>query len=134
VGLDDVQAAYDEALRRVLDDLPRGLVDATITVDFTAPDDLPYQFRAPDGRGHGTSLRSTEDVEEATVILADQVQEDVFEALWSARWPECRWHDHPAMPRLIDGKAAWVCARSGYKVAKIGEMSQGKPRRRRGGK
>jgi hypothetical protein len=132
MGLDDVQVAYDEALRRVLRDLPPDLVKATITVDFTAPDDVTYRFTRPTGRGHGASLLLTDDPEEATAILADQVQEDVFEALWSARWPQCRWHDNPALARLVDGEAVWICARLGSTVAKIGEMSQVKrPQRRR---
>jgi hypothetical protein len=133
LALDDVQAAYDEALQRVLADLPAGLVDATITVDFTSPDALPYGVRMTNGRGHRTSLVFTEDAEEATVILADQIQADVFETLWSACWPDCRWHAHPATARVVDGQAAWVCGRSGYKIAAIGEMSQVKVRRRRGG-
>lgn len=125
-----MQAAYDEALRRVLRDLPADLVDATITVDFTSPDDIPYRFRRPGGEGHGTSLLFTDDPEEAASILADNVQEDVFETLWSASWPECPWHDNPAMARLIDGQAVWVCARSGSKIAKIGEMKQRRRHRR----
>jgi hypothetical protein len=125
VTLDEVQAAYDEALRRIVRDLPAGTVDATITVDFTVPDgDVPYRFE-----GHGCSLPFTADPEEATVILADQVQEDVFETVWSACWPQCRWHDHPPVPRLKDGKAAWVCPRTGDQVARIGEMSGVKPSR-----
>ncbi len=129
--LDEVQAAYDEALRRVLRDLPPDLVDATITVDFTSPDDSHYRFVRPDGTGHARSLAFTDDAEEATVAVADQVQEDVFETLWSASWPECRWHDHPAVPRLMDGQAVWVCARSGFKIAAIGDMTPVKHRRRR---
>ena len=42
MGLDQVQAAYDEALRRVLRDLPSDIIQATMTVDFTAPDEVPY--------------------------------------------------------------------------------------------
>jgi hypothetical protein len=134
VGLDEVQAAYDEALRRVLRDLPPDLIEATITVDFTSPRDVPYHFTVHGGGGRGTALAFTDDPEEATAILADQVQADVFEALWSPCWPDCRWHDNPAMPRLVDGEAVWVCARSGYRVAKIGQMSEVKHRRRRHGR
>jgi len=131
VTLDEVQGAYDEALRRVLRDLPTDLVDATITVDFTSPDNSHYRFSRPDGTGHARSLQFTVDAEEATVILADQVQEDVFEAVWSACWPQCRWHDQSPVPRLKDGNAAWVCPRSGDRVARIGEMSGVKPSRHR---
>jgi hypothetical protein len=131
VTLDEVQGAYDEALRRVLRDLPADLVDATVTVDFTSPDDSHYQFSRPDGTGHSRSLAFTDDVELATVTVADQVQEDVFETVWSASWPECRWHDHAAVPRLIDGHAFWVCPRSGFKAARIGETNEVTPRRRR---
>jgi hypothetical protein len=130
VELDDVQNAYDEALRRVLCDLPEALVDATITVDFTSPDGIVYRFVEPDGQGHGSSLLFTDDPEEAAVILADLVQEDVFETLWSACWPECRWHDSPPMARLVDGQAFWFCCRSDAKVARIGEIAD-IPRRRR---
>jgi hypothetical protein len=129
MGLDGVQAAYDEALRRVLRDLPPDLVAATITVDFTSPDNLSYRFAVPDGTGHSRILWPTEDAAKATVYLADDVQGDVFQALWSASWPQCPWHDNPAMARLVDGEALWVCAQSGSKVARVGEMSEVKPRR-----
>jgi hypothetical protein len=131
VDLDDVQHAYDEALVRVLCDIPENLVDATIEVDFTAPDNIVYRFMEPDGRGHGASLLFTDDTEEATVILADIVQEDIFEALCSACWPECPWHDSAPTARLLDGQAFWFCGRSDAKVARIGEIAAGPRRRRR---
>jgi hypothetical protein len=44
---DEVQTAYDEALRRVLQDLPADLVDGTISVALTSPDNSQYRFSQP---------------------------------------------------------------------------------------
>jgi hypothetical protein len=120
-------AAYDEALRRVLLDLPPDLVTATIAVELDRSG-AGYRFQPPDGESRHLPLEMTEDVEMATQVLADLIQEDVLKSLWSASWPQCPWHEHPPLARLIDGEAVWLCARSGYRVARIGEMNQ---RRRR---
>jgi hypothetical protein len=123
------QAVYDEALRRVLLDLPPKVAAKGLTVDFASPDDLPYRYDPVAGGAHYDQLEITEDVEVATVALADLAQEDVLMTKWSACWPQCPWHDHPPMPRLVRGEAVWICARSDRTVARIGEIAQRRRRR-----
>ena len=120
--LEEVQAAYDEALRRVMSDLT-GTTDLRpeVVVDFTDPD-LQYWCRPGDGSSHGSSLILDDDEEAATVTLAGLVQDDALEELWGATWPICTGHSHPAKAALQDGRATWVCPRSHRPLAVIGTL------------
>jgi hypothetical protein len=122
--LEEVQAAYDEALRRVMSDLT-GTTDLRpeVVVDFTDPGDLQYWYRPGDGSSHGSSLMLDEDEEAATVRVADLIQDDALEELWGAAWPICTGHSHPAQPTLQDGRATWACPRSHRPMATIGTLS-----------
>ena len=139
MGLRLVQAAYDEALERVLHDLGTANMPLvfTVTVDFTASfdaagrlevevndgTDLPYFFEVQGRFGwHRSTLVATEEAEEATVHLADRFQDDVLDALWGPAWPECEGHAHPAVPRLEDEVASWCCPASGLVLCRIGEF------------
>ena len=121
MGLDEVQAAYDVALRRVRADLVGDVSDRfEVSVDFTDPDDLQYRYSHEDGSGHGCMLSPTEDVEEATVELARPFQDDILEAICGPAWPSCPGHPHPAEPALCDGAAVWQCPATGEIVRPIG--------------
>src|SRR5947209_2356678 len=94
MGVDEVQAAYDKALRRVLAALARTTdIAVAITVDFTEPE-LQYSY----GTTHQSALPGTDDAESAAAELADRVQDDVLDELWGPPWPACPGHSHPAAP------------------------------------
>ena len=113
-----MQAAYDEALLRVLADMARTTtVTESIVVDFTEPD-LQYSF----GTRHRMSLLWYEDVERATAELADRIQDDVLEELWGPVWPECPGHRHPCAAELIDEVAVWACPSTHEIVARVGSL------------
>jgi hypothetical protein len=122
--LEEVSAAYDEALRCVMSDLT-GTTDLSpdVVVDFTDPGDLQYWYRPWDGSSRGSSLMLDEDGEAATVRLADLIQDDALEELWGTAWPTCPGHNHPAQPSLQDGRATWVCPRSHRPLAPIGDLA-----------
>lgn len=122
--LDQVQATYDEALRRVMSDLTctTGL-NPDVVVNFTDPDDLHYWYRAGDGSSHGRSLYWEDNEETATVTVADLVQDDALEQLWGPTWPNCPGHNHPAQAALHEGQASWVCPRSRQPLSRIGNLS-----------
>ena len=92
-----------------------------MAVDFTDPEDLPYLF-TDSLSVHRTWLPWADDEEEATVQLADRLQDDVLDELWGQAWPACRGHEHPARPCAIDGKAVWVCPTTGDILWAIGSV------------
>ena len=125
VGLDDVQAAYDEAVRRLWTDLGTSLLNAKtmvqeICVDFTEPD-LQYSYVDTESR-HSMSLPMVEDVEEATVALANPLQDNILDLLGGQTWPPCPGHSHPAEPALESLVAVWRCPTTGKGSARIGEL------------
>lgn len=125
MGLDEVQGAYEVALDRLMADLASATSLAPdVRVDFTDPGDDQYAFIDPDGSSHGTMLIPFEDVEAATVQLADPFQEDVLEMLWGPAWPSCPGHLHPAEPLLLNGLAVWQCPTTGALVGRIGSLGE----------
>src|SRR5438552_16575585 len=98
MGLDEVQAAYDEALRRVLADVAATTpLHPDIAVDFTE-ESTPYRFEDR----HWSSLPRTEDPEEAALQLAGHVQADILEELWAPACPPGPMaHPHPAKAPLV---------------------------------
>jgi hypothetical protein len=121
VDVDDEQRIYELALERVMRDLhATSRLRPEVQIDFTSPKDLQYWYESR----HAYGLhRGTVDIEDATVELADLVQNDVLEDLWGTAWPACPGHDHPASPRMIDGMATWVCGKTGAKLADVGNLS-----------
>ena len=119
MGVDEVQAAYDDALHRVLADLSRTTTIRTpVSVDFTEQG-FPYSF----GTRHQSWLPRVEDAELATVELADRLQEDVLEELWGRPWPMCPGHPHPCAPALVDEVAVWRCPDDDMVVERIGGLN-----------
>lgn len=122
--LDQAQATYDIALRRVMADLTSTTeLRPDVSVDFTDPSELQYWYKSEGGGSHGSSLGLNEDEESATVRLADLIQDDALDDLWGLAWPSCPGHSHPAQPALHDGRATWVCPRSGEALAIIGTLA-----------
>jgi hypothetical protein len=82
VGVDFVQLAYNGALSRLVADLPSELDPVpAVEIDLTDPHDLPYLYR--EGLSvHRSSLWLTDDEEEATLNLAEMLQNDILELLW----------------------------------------------------
>lgn len=123
--VDQVQATYDVALRRVMADLT-GTTELRpdVVVDFTDPSDLQYWYRSECGGSHGAALGEDVDAESATVRVADLIQDDALDELWGPAWPICPGHSHPAQPTLHDDHATWVCPRSRHPLAIIGTLAQ----------
>jgi hypothetical protein len=66
--LEEAQATYDEALRRVISDLTATTdLQPEIVVDFTDPGGLQYLYQAGDGSSHPSSLDGEVDEEAATL-------------------------------------------------------------------
>jgi hypothetical protein len=66
---------------------------------------------------------------EATVAIAEQVQDAAVESEWTdgrpTAWPPCPLHPrrHPLEPLLALGAAVWSCPVAGSVVAPIGALS-----------
>jgi hypothetical protein len=97
--------------------------------DYAEGDLVGIWLYEPDGTGRAVSVPRGLAPAEQVVHLADQVQEWAVEALWragdSAVWPQCPLHPgtHPLASRLIGGRAAWTCPRTGTVVASIGGLA-----------
>ncbi|MFD7918946.1 hypothetical protein ACFV3R_06970 [Streptomyces sp. NPDC059740] len=50
---------------------------------------------------------------EAVVLLAEQLQDGVVESSGGRPLPPCPGHGHPAVPRVVEGVASWVCPDTG---------------------
>lgn len=123
--LDQIQATYEVALRRVMADLTRTTeLRPDVVVDFRDPSDLQYWYKSEGGGSHGAALGRDEDEEVATVRLADLIQDDALDELWGPAWPICPGHSHPAQPTLRRDRATWVCPRSRHPLAIIGMLAQ----------
>jgi hypothetical protein len=60
---------------------------------------------------------------ELLVEIADGMQDQVFPELhgsWGEARPECPRHPHPAVPRLVEDKAWWVCPMTAAQIKQIG--------------
>jgi hypothetical protein len=121
-------SATEQALRPVLADLERqhpGLVRIDPSPDHP---DISCWILAADGTGTGVWSSDAVTGADAVVLLADQVQEVVCEALWSvgkpASWPVCPDHpvNHPLDPAVVGDVATWRCPKNGRGVAPIGRL------------
>jgi hypothetical protein len=127
MGLDETQAAYDAALRRVISDVTATTdLRPDIAVDFTEPE-TQYRFE----NRHWSSLPEAENEEVAAAALADRVQDDVLDELWGSAWPDCPGHPHPANPVLLNEKAVWSCPADARPICAIGELHAARGRRSR---
>jgi hypothetical protein len=126
-----VDPALSEALAPVLRDLDasggpmpevRGKQWAGVPGQVTA------MLHSPDGTAQGVSAMAAEPLPQRIASAADQIQEWAVEALWhvgrAATWPECPRHpdSHPLMAAVREGRAAWICPRTGDLVSDVGRL------------
>ena len=85
----------------------------------------------PDGSGTGVAVVAGQPSSEQIASLADQLQEVVIEALWSAgrpvTWPQCPSHpdSHPLEAAVVDSRAVWRCPKSGVVIDGVGALIGG---------
>lgn len=111
--------AVERAMRRVLDD-----IDATTpyrpTMRLEDGDDWPGTIECwgfLDTRsGRAVMVRPSEGEERVAVLLADEMSEEVSEALAgdhrlgeAATWPTCPRHPHSLDPVVSANRAVWRC-------------------------
>jgi len=123
----------EAALQPSWDDLTRSR-PGLLSMELAPPDDeIAVWLRAADGFATGIwrgVLTVAEPVSAATavVVLADQLQEAVIEALWGvglpAAWPRCPQHPrgHPLAPREALARPTWCCPVTGYEADEIGHL------------
>jgi hypothetical protein len=114
-----VRVALDAAVRDFQQPTP---VDLTLEVAASFHGDLVWVHR-PDGSRVGFWIDHPAADEELLVVVADFLQEQIFDQLpqtWGEARPPCPGHQHPAYPRLLDGQAWWICPRNGERLIRIG--------------
>jgi hypothetical protein len=114
-----VRAALDAAVRDFQQPTP---VELTLEVAAHFHGEL-VRVHCPDGSRVGFRAEHPAADEELLVVVADFLQEQVFDQLqqtWGEARPPCPGHQHPADPRLLDGQAWWTCPRTGERLVRIG--------------
>ncbi len=92
------------------------------------PGQVTAMLHSPDGSAQGVSAMAAEPLPQRIASVADQVQEWAVEALWQvgrpATWPECPQHpdSHPLMAAVLEGRAVWICPRTGDLVSDVGRL------------
>jgi hypothetical protein len=73
------------------------------------------------GSGWGFGVDARWSTDELLVALTDGIQEHLpeEEQTWGQARPRCPDHRHPAMFRLLDGVAWWVCPAQGTRLSPI---------------
>lgn len=76
-----------------------------------------------DGTKYGFGVDPESSPTELILSLAEGIQEHLAESsvAWGQARPRCPWHPHPLEPRIVAGRACWVCPRDQTDVAEIGE-------------
>ncbi|MDY7089063.1 MAG: hypothetical protein SYR96_28650 [Actinomycetota bacterium] len=80
------------------------------------------------GWGAGVQVALDQGFGTQVAMLADQVQEEVVEALWQAgrptNWPTCprHPHTHPLTAAEHGGQAYWQCPAGGELISEIGRL------------
>lgn len=112
-------APVERAMRRVLAD-----IDATTpyrpTTRLDDGDDWPHTVECwgflDDITGRAIYVRPAEGEERAAALLADEMSEEVSEALArdhrlddAATWPPCPLHHHSLDPVVVATRAVWRC-------------------------
>jgi hypothetical protein len=92
------------------------------------PGQLTAMIYTQDGTGTGVSVMAYDELAQRVALAADQLQDIVVEALWTAErstsWPECPIHPgtHPLNAELTAAGPMWRCARSGVDIVEIGSL------------
>jgi hypothetical protein len=113
-----------DAVATVLADFPEGdSVELTVTPSRQA-DGAWWWLIGEGNRAYG-GLQLPAEPTEAEILaeIAWYVQERVFDTEpWGEARPVCPGHPHPPDPKVIDGKAVWICPRDGHVLAPIGQL------------
>jgi hypothetical protein len=126
----------DDVLSEAMAPVLRDLVGAGITAPRIedrewqpAPRSFSAMLWSPDGSGSGVWVSGATPESERVAMVADQVQEWVFEQLWSegapTNWPRCprHPHKHPMRASTGDGVAVWSCPEDDVVIGPIGGLS-----------
>lgn len=96
-------------------------------------------IQRPDGTGEGIWVLLDSPAAEQVAQLAEQFQNWAADRLHDAgrppEWPTCPQHPTPPRrldPQVRDGRAAWVCWKSGQVIWPVGELAMPGSVRRRG--
>ena len=131
-GESDLEAALVPIVRDLNATLP-GFLDRDGELrDYTSGSWRGSELVFAAGGGAALSLQyqSYATHAEASVLLAGDLQEAVWEESWgstgsAAPWPECPHHpaSHPLEPRVTsNGEAEWCCPTNKARVAAIGSL------------
>jgi hypothetical protein len=74
---------------------------------------LTFVSLHPSGFGSGVRLPGSLPEHQAVLMLAEQLQEEVWESSQGEPVPECPGHRHPAKADAVDEVPSWVCPRTG---------------------
>jgi hypothetical protein len=64
-----------------------------------------------DGSRTGFEVVASQSAENLSVALADGLQQSVIDH-YQVAIPQCPRHEHPLLPRALNGVAVWSCAQS----------------------
>jgi hypothetical protein len=131
--MDDVQnaievAEFDRALDPVMADLRAtgGPLPASIGKVYGDPGSQLIRDFVGRGGSRGIRMPVGEKVAEQIAFVADEVQEWAVEENWGrdSNWPRCPRHPttHPLEAVVVEGEAAWRCARDSVRIARVGEL------------
>ncbi|GAA1460274.1 hypothetical protein GCM10009603_21250 [Nocardiopsis exhalans] len=74
---------------------------------------LTFVSLHPSGSGSGVRLPDSLPEHQVVLMLAEQLQEEVWESSQGEAVPECPGHQHPARADAVDEVPSWVCPREG---------------------
>jgi hypothetical protein len=63
--------------------------------------------------------RSSE--EDASAIVADDLQDVIVGPVLAAAWPKCPLHEHQLLARAEEGRAVWKCPETNQSICDIGQ-------------
>jgi hypothetical protein len=128
-GVAEPCGEFDRAMAPVLADLRQQQPELELRIEWAADGESHVAMAYdPTGCGAGLTFSASDGCAEAVATLADQVQEVVFDALWSAgreaNWPCCPVHPrrHPLAAAVLDDQPVWVCPQNRHLIARIGTL------------
>jgi hypothetical protein len=86
-----------------------------VTIDSESTNTIRVELESPSKAYSPVSVDFSLNVPlaDATRELAGQIQDHAVEATGGASIPPCPGHQHPSMPRLVNGVPQWVCPKQG---------------------
>lgn len=111
-----------DAVAAVLSDFPEG-ESVQLTVAWTKHLDGQWWRRLETDGSYSEGPCAPQDEPELLIDIAYFLQDFVFDTEpWGEARPVCPGHAHPPDPRIIDGKAVWICPADGRVLAPIGRL------------